>query len=164
MTREGMWNDLGAGELYRLITRRAARRAERSRVFSAGLVVVVGLLIDMNAVGALGTIPGDAASAPFDEETTSYSKAKDTKGRSLHQFDLATRLFKYPCSYLIYSDAFDALPRQLKETLYQRLWDILTGRDTSPAFARIPAETRQAIIEILIETKKELPSYWKRKA
>ena len=88
---------------------------------------------------------------------------KDTKGRSLRQFDLATRLFKYPCSYLIYSDAFDALPRQLKETLYQRLWDILSGKDTSPAFARIPAETKKAIIEILIETKKELPSYWKRK-
>jgi hypothetical protein len=450
MTREGMWNDLGAGELNRLITRRAGR----SRVFSAGLVVVVGLLIDMNAVGALGAIPGDTASVPFDEETSSYSKAKDTspiarlqeridrgevklrhddrygylpalldalkvstnsqllvfsktslqrerispktpralffnddvylgfipgapfievtgmdpklggvfysidqgktgrpkfvrtdqclechtstktlgvpgplvrsfvtdadgvvdmasgtslvnhrtplserwggwyvtgthgaqthrgnlsgraafaqhekepnylgnqtdlkrffevsnypaatsdiaalmtmehqahmqnfltrlnqdstaalqqfghlnhqknlidgflkyllftdeaplsapikgsaafvqqfealgpkdrKGRSLRQFDLATRLFKYPCSYLIYSDAFDALPRQLKETLYQRLWDILTSQDTSPAFARIPAETKKAIIEILIETKKELPSYWKRK-
>lgn len=87
---------------------------------------------------------------------------KDTKGRSLRQFDLATRLFKYPCSYLIYSDAFDALPRQLKETVYQRLWNILRGMDTSPAFARIPAETRNAILEILIETKKDLPSYWKR--
>ena len=87
---------------------------------------------------------------------------KDTKGRSLRQFDLATRLFKYPCSYVIYSDAFDALPRQLKETLYQRLWDILSGHDTSPAFARIPAETRQAIREILIETKKDIPSSWKR--
>jgi len=88
---------------------------------------------------------------------------KDTKGRSLRQFDLETRLFKYPCSYLIYSEAFDALPQKLRETLYQRLWEILTGQDTSPAFARIPAENRRAIIEILIETKKELPSYWKRK-
>ena len=88
---------------------------------------------------------------------------KDTKGRSLRQFDLETRLFKYPCSYVIYSDAFDALPRQLKETLYQRLWDILNGRDTGPAFTRIPAETRQAIREILIETKKDIPPYWKRK-
>ncbi len=88
---------------------------------------------------------------------------KDKKGRSLRQFDLATRLFKYPCSYLIYSDAFDALPRQLKETLYQRLWDILTAKDTSPAFARIPTETRQAIREILVGTKEDLPSYWKLK-
>lgn len=87
---------------------------------------------------------------------------KDRRGRSLRQFDLETRLFKYPCSYLIYSDAFDALPRQLKETVYQRLWNILRGMDTSPAFARIPTETRSAILEILIETKKDLPSYWKR--
>jgi hypothetical protein len=35
---------------------------------------------------------------------------KDKQGRSLRQFDLGTRLFKYPCSYLIYSEAFDALP------------------------------------------------------
>ncbi len=86
---------------------------------------------------------------------------KDKQGRSLRQFDLETRLFKYPCSFLIHSDAFDALPRQLKETLYQRLWDILNGKDTNPAFARIPAETKKAIIEILLETKQELPAYWK---
>jgi len=91
-------------------------------------------------------------------------ESKDTKGRSLRQFDLETRLFKYPCSYLIYSEAFDALPRQLKDPLYQRLWDILTGKDTSPTFKRILVETRQAIREILIETKKGLPSYWKQKS
>ena len=88
---------------------------------------------------------------------------KDTRGRSLRQFDLKTRLFKYPCSYLIYSEAFNALPQKLRENLYQRLWEILTGQDTDPAFARIPAEHRRAILEILTETKEELPSYWKRK-
>jgi hypothetical protein len=87
---------------------------------------------------------------------------RDKQGRSLRQFDLKTRLFQYPCSYLIYSDAFDSLPPKLKEQLYQRLWDILTGQDTSPAFERIPAGTRQAIREILRETKQDLPSYWKR--
>src|SRR5262249_359136 len=30
---------------------------------------------------------------------------KDEQGRSLRDFDLQTRLFKYPCSYLIYSDS-----------------------------------------------------------
>ena len=47
-------------------------------MFSASLVVVVGLLLDMNAMCALGATPGDAALIPFDEETSSYSKAKDT--------------------------------------------------------------------------------------
>jgi hypothetical protein len=87
---------------------------------------------------------------------------KDRQGRSLRQFDLQTRLFRYPCSYLIYSDAFNALPGELKERIYQRLWDILTDRDTSPAFGRIPAGTRKAIREILSETKKDLPPNWTR--
>jgi hypothetical protein len=95
--------------------------------------------------------------------TTSFSAQgpKDKQGRSLRQFDLNTRLFKYPCSYLIYSDAFDRLPDKLKARIYERLWEVLTGKDTSPAFESIPAETRQAIREIIGETKKGLPAYWK---
>ncbi|HAM73748.1 MAG TPA: hypothetical protein DCM86_19100, partial [Verrucomicrobiales bacterium] len=85
----------------------------------------------------------------------------DHQGRSLRQFDLQTRLFKYPCSYLIYSDAFDALPDKLRERLYQRLFDILTGKDSGADFASIPGPTRQAVLEILRETKKGLPDYWK---
>ena len=88
---------------------------------------------------------------------------KDRQGRSLRQFDLQTRLFKFPCSYLIYSEAFDKLPGPLKAQIYQRLWDILNGRDTTSEFENIPAQTRRAIREILVETKTDLPDYWKRK-
>ena len=35
---------------------------------------------------------------------------RDSKGRSLRDLDLARRLLRYPCSYMIYTDAFDALP------------------------------------------------------
>ncbi|HEX3149043.1 MAG TPA: hypothetical protein VHR66_13260 [Gemmataceae bacterium] len=85
----------------------------------------------------------------------------DKKGRSLRQFDLSTRIFKYPCSYLIYSAAFDGLPASVKERIYQRLWDVLTGKDTSKEFAHLSAADRLAIKEILIDTKPGLPSYWK---
>ena len=85
----------------------------------------------------------------------------DSKGRSLRQFDLRKRLFKYPCSYLIYSKSFDALPQKMKDHLYQRLWGVLTEKDTSPDFENISSERRRAILEILIETKKGLPDYWK---
>lgn len=88
---------------------------------------------------------------------------RDSRGRSLRQFDLKTRLFKYPCSYLIYTDAFDALPAPVKAQVYQRLFDILTGKDQSAAFEKIPAETRRAILEILRETKPGLPDYWAAK-
>ena len=86
---------------------------------------------------------------------------KDKQGRSLREFDLQTRLFKYPCSYLIYSDAFDQLPAKLKERLYKRLWEILKEDDTTPEFKNLSADSRRAIREILFETKTDLPSYWK---
>ncbi len=86
---------------------------------------------------------------------------RDRRGRSLREFDLHTRLFKYPCSYLIYSEAFDQLPGAIKEVLYERLWNILQGRDTEPGFKSIPAATRGQILEILRETKHDLPAYWR---
>ena len=88
---------------------------------------------------------------------------RDKQGRSLRQLDLQTRLLKYPCSYLIYSQSFDALPPPMKEKIYQRLWEILTGKDSSPDFARLSPESRRAILEILTETKNDLPSYWSHK-
>ncbi len=84
----------------------------------------------------------------------------DRHGRSLRQFDLQTRIFKYPCSYLIYSDSFAALPAEVKERIYRRLWEVLTGADQGKKFARLSAEDRQAILEILRDTIKNLPEYW----
>jgi hypothetical protein len=72
---------------------------------------------------------------------------RDSKGRSLRQFDLKTRLFRYPCSYMIYSPAFDTLPAEVRQAVYVRMRQVL--------YSRIPAADRQAVIEILQETKKE---------
>jgi hypothetical protein len=85
---------------------------------------------------------------------------RDSRGRSLRDFDLQKRLFRYPCSYLIYSEAFDALPGPAREYVYRRLREVLIGRDQSPAFARLSAEDRRAILEILLATKPELSRYW----
>jgi hypothetical protein len=85
----------------------------------------------------------------------------DRRGRSLRELDLQTRLSKYRLSYLIYSRSVAALPDEAKSKLYRRLWDVLTGRDTSPPFRHLPAEERQAIVEILRETHPDLPEYWK---
>lgn len=85
----------------------------------------------------------------------------DSKGRSLRQFDLRTRLFRYPCSYLIYSEAFQALPPPVKGQVYGRLVDVLAGRDTSPEFASITAGDRTAIAEILRETDPQFAAAWR---
>ena len=55
---------------------------------------------------------------------------RDRKGRSLRELDLKTRLFKYGCSFMIYSPAFDALPREAKAAVLTRLREQLTDRNT----------------------------------
>lgn len=89
---------------------------------------------------------------------------RDAKGRSLRELDLQRRLLRHPCSHLIYSPAFDALPAELSGFIYQRLWDVLGGTDQQPAFAHLTADDRRAIREILLATKPNLPAWWREKA
>jgi hypothetical protein len=92
-------------------------------------------------------------------ERFSESGPRDSKGRSLHELDLRRRLMKYPCSYLIYSPAFDALPPAIKEPIFERLWQVLSGQDADPKYrAALSFADRAAIVEILRDTKQDLPS------
>ena len=86
---------------------------------------------------------------------------RDRRGRSLRDLDLRKRLLKYPCSYLIYSEAFDALPAVAKDVFYRRLREILLGETRIPEFARLTQADRRAIFEILIDTKPDMPDEWK---
>jgi hypothetical protein len=83
---------------------------------------------------------------------------RDSRGRSLRDLDLGRRLFRYPCSYMIYSDAFAALPDSVGNAVYKRLGQVLSGSDASPKYARLGAQDRQAVVEILRETKADLPA------
>lgn len=67
----------------------------------------------------------------------------------LFQFDLENRLFKYRCSYLIYSNAFKELSPNVKSIVLQRLQEILTDQDKSEPFAHIPRAERSLIHKIL---------------
>jgi hypothetical protein len=99
-----------------------------------------------------------AGTSKFAEEFQSQGP-RDSQGRSLRDFDLTTRMFKYPCSYMIYSPSFDNLPDAVKQYIASRLHDILAGNDKSGEFSHLTPDDRQAILEILKETKPEL---WKR--
>jgi hypothetical protein len=127
----------------------------QSRIKSAGDAVVEYLLFRDEArltdrIAGTSTFAADfAARGP-----------RDSKGRSLRDLDLTTRLFRYPCSYLIYSRAFDSLPAEVKIYIYQRLWTILDG-GAGKDDPQLSAEDRAAIVEILRETKRDLPDYWK---
>ncbi len=93
--------------------------------------------------------------------TTSFAQdfaklgPRDAKGRSLRELDLERRLFRYPLSFLIYSEAFDAMPRVARSAVYSRLRTILQGSDARPEFAELSAADRGAILEILTATKPE---------
>jgi len=75
---------------------------------------------------------------------------RDSQGRSLRDFDLQKRLFRYPLSYMVYSAAFDALPGVVRERLHRRIY---AGLAANPE--------RQAIVEILRDTKPDLPAWWR---
>jgi hypothetical protein len=87
---------------------------------------------------------------------------RDSQGRSLRDFDLRRRLFRHPCSYMIYTDAFDALPAAAKEAVYSRLGQILSGGETAPRYRGLSAADRRAILQILRDTKKDLPASFPR--
>ena len=85
----------------------------------------------------------------------------DGRGRSLRDLDLERRLMRYPCSFMIYTAAFDALPEPALAAIYRRTWSILSGEESGGPYARLSSEDRQAIIEILIDTKPGLPDYFR---
>lgn len=128
----------------------------KTRIKSAGEPLVKCLLFSGEAplkeqiVGTSG----------FAEEFTRQGP-RDEQGRSLRDFDLKQRMFKYPCSYMIYSEAFDALPPLVANYIWKRLHEVLSGQDKSPDFSHLSEQDRAAILEILKATKKNLPEYFK---
>jgi hypothetical protein len=83
---------------------------------------------------------------------------KDHRGRSLRQLDLNQRLMRYPCSYMVYSAAFAALPADARTAVYVRMWDILSGRDSTPKYERLSDADRHDVVDILRETLHDLPA------
>jgi hypothetical protein len=87
--------------------------------------------------------------------TFSAQGPRDSRGRSLRDLDLGTRLLRYPCSYLIYSPAFDQLPASAKQAIYARMWNVLSGRERAAKYAKLTTADRQAVVEILRDTKND---------
>lgn len=104
-------------------------------------------------------LPAPVTGASGFTERFSALGPRDRRGRSLRELDLQRRLLKYPCSYLIYSPAFKALPSESKAAIYTRLSDVLNGKVTGARYQRLSAADRQAISEILRDTKSDFASY-----
>lgn len=91
----------------------------------------------------------------FAEEFTRRGPV-DSRGRSLREFDLQTRLFKYPCSYLIYSAAFDSMQEPLRREVGRQLSAVLSGENQGEEYQHLDTQTRTDILAILRDTKGDL--------
>jgi hypothetical protein len=106
-------------------------------------------------------LPGRIEGPTTFAKTFAAQGPHDSRGRSLRDLDLQTRMMRYTLSFLIYSEPFDAIPPAAKDAIYARLWKVLSGQDADAQYAGLTAADRQAILEILRETKPDLPGYFK---
>jgi hypothetical protein len=157
LTRAG-WQARAADPLLHPPFTATAGEEDRIAAMMRGVASeVIDYLLFVDEARLTGRIRG---SSRFAERFSSIGP-RDRRGRSLHELDLDRRLMKYPCSYLIYSPAFDALPARAKEPIYQRLWDVLSGQESGARYqAALSLADRQSIVEILRDTKKDLPAYF----
>lgn len=124
-----------------------------TRRYSSAAENVVKALLFCGAVPLVDPVQG---TSQFQQEFAAAAPV-DSKGRSLRQFDLKTRLFLYPCSFLIASESFQQLPAGVQTRVWQRLDAILSGQDNGPQFAHLSPEDRLAIREIVTDT---CPEAW----
>lgn len=118
------------------------------------------LVAYMTFVGEV-PLPSPVTGTSTFAKTFADAGPQDPKKRSLRQFDLQTRVFHYPLSYMIYSQTFDDLNPLAKERVLHKLYDVLRGADNSPAFAALKTRDGAAAINIVAATKAGLPDYWK---
>lgn len=115
---------------------------------------LVDYLLFIDEVPLAGAVAGSSGFA----DAFAATGPRDERGRTLRQLDLQNRLFRFPCSYLIYGEAFDRLPVLARDAVYARMWHILSGQETGARYARLAKDDRQAIVEILRATKRDLPA------
>jgi hypothetical protein len=134
-----------------------ASTAEQSKALDAKAKELVRYLLfaDEPALPT-GGIEGDAA---FKTDFLANRRAIPA-GASLKDFDLKTRLFRYRCSYMIYSSVFQGLPEVMKQQVYRNLREALDPQRPDRQFAYLPATEKQAIRTILKGTLPGLPAGW----
>ena len=132
------------------------RPVRTSTTFRERVADVVDYMLFVDEAPLASTIQGTSGfAADF-----SARGPRDGKGRSLRQLDLTTRLLRYPCSYMIYSAQFEKLPAEAKAAVYERLWAILSGKETDVRYRHLTAADRRAVLEILRDTRTDLPKYF----
>ncbi|MBL9203144.1 MAG: hypothetical protein JNL39_21725 [Opitutaceae bacterium] len=127
----------------------------RSVIASAAQDVVDRLLFHKEAELPEGVEGSAAFRAAFAADAV---RTRD--GRSLRDLSLRGRIFAHRCSYMIYSESFAALPPALKSGIFERLKKALDGREAKDRYAYLPAEEKERIRAVLLETLPEARARW----
>jgi len=135
----------------------AAGDAKQAARLEQAAVDLVDYLLFVYEAPLAGKVRGTSGFA----EKFSALGPRDSQGRSLRQLDLDRRLLKYPCSYMVYAEAFDGMPALAKDAVYRRLWRVLSGQEPAKQYAQLSLADRRIIVDILRETKKGLPDFFK---
>jgi hypothetical protein len=125
---------------------------QASSVLAEPIEDLVRAMLMIDAVGLSAPVAGGSGFAELFESRGPF----DAVGRSLRQLDLETRLFRYPLSYLIYSDGFAALPEPVRDAILGRIDEILDADPATDGFSSLTGPDREAIREILTAT---LPAF-----
>lgn len=105
-------------------------------------------------------IPPGETLGPARELAAAFERGgpRTSAGHSLYQLDLRRRLSRFPCSYLVYSTAFEGLPGEARAQVYRRMWAVLTGQD-GDGFERLSSQDRRDVLAILLETRPEFRAH-----
>jgi hypothetical protein len=109
---------------------------------------LVSLMVFMEAADFSSPISG----LPAYTEGFMAKGPVDEQGRSLREFDLRTRLFRYPLSYLVHTEEFKALPPYALDYLYSKLAAYLSGEIELEGSSQYSRADRQDALDILIAT------------
>ena len=142
----------GAKEGYELAAEQLS--AETRKAIDTAVEPLVRTLLFADETRLTEPVSGD----PHFIEQFMSRAIQDPSGRSLRDLDRRTRMFRYPLSYVVYSPAFDALPRAAREAVYRRIAALLRGPQDDAMVARLRPDERQAILDIFAATKKEFAS------
>jgi hypothetical protein len=131
-----------------LITRAGWEYRIRSPHVAAAVDELVDYLLFVEEAPLPHPIRGSSGFA----EKFAASGPRDAKGRSLRDFDLTSRLMRYPLSYMIYSPGFAGLPDEVRSAVRARIDDVLSGKDANKKYAHLTPPVRAAIRDILADT------------
>lgn len=134
-------------ELKETVTDEPVYPSVKSVLDSSAREIVDDLLFKDEAELPIG-IQGSAGFA----KAFGANARRASDGSSLKDLQINGHLFKNRCSYLIYSDSFLDLPKQLKRRVYRRLAGALTSTEPDSRYAYLEPDERARLVEILRQT------------